>query len=147
MTTPPFRTTPIKPGILVSGLGDVKFGMLSETKFADPLCPIVSSNEAEECTLFRAGHKVHSIQMKMALSKPLYPVEIVSVGERSFVGLRDGKEVTLYTHRPQQIQALIDFYGVGVVGWVHEHWFFECQQIFLCVTEDITEFEDCQRRK
>jgi len=143
MTTPPFRTTPITPGILVSGMGDVKFGMLEETKFADPLCPIASNRVAESCKLYEPGHKVHFIQVKIALRNPLYPVEILSAGEQSFIGIKDGKETTFYTHRPEQIQALLDCYGPGVVGWMHDSWFFECQQVFLCVTADAQEFKPC----
>ena len=124
-------------------MGDVRFGMSQDNDFADPICPIASNESAESCSLFKPGHRVHFIQMKLALRNPLYPVEILSAGERSFICLRDGEEVTFYTHRPEQIQALLDCYGTGVIGWVHEKGLFECQQVFLCVTEDPEEFLPC----
>ena len=142
MSAPKMRLTPISD-VAVRGLSDVRVGYDKSNDYADPLSPVRSNEAAERCMKFKPGHNVHWIQYKAAVRNPLYPIEIQSVGERSFVALHDKKLVTFYTHRPEQIEALLDCYGKGVIGWIHEHWLFESQGHFLCVTTDPSEFEPC----
>ena len=139
------RFTPNSGGI-VSGLNDVRVVYNEENDYQEPACAVATNDDAQACSLFKAGHNVHWIQFKLAINSPQYPVEILSVHDRSFVAMRDGEEITFYTHRPEQIRALIDHYGFGVFGWVHDKGLFECQGHFMCVTTDEATFVPCSVR-
>jgi len=145
MSTPTIRTTPLPAGVIGNGVKDTRFGISQVDNFADPDCPVVSNQTADNCSLFKPGHNVHWIQLKNAIDEPLYPVEVISAGERSFTVLKSGKELTFYTHRPEQIQALLDCYGAGLIGWVHSRGLFECQKHFLCVTTDASDVLECSQ--
>ena len=111
--------------------------------YGSPECPVVSNPRADTCRLHKPGHLVHMTQLKMAIRSPLYPVEILAVSENCLYVRSDQRDFTLYTHRPEQIQELLHFYGPGLIGWVHDKWFFECQGHLLCVTSDVNEFDPC----
>ena len=142
MSTHQMRLTP-NTGRVASGINDVRVAYSEENNYQEPACAVATNEAAQGCTLFKAGHNVHWIQFNLGVSSPLYPVEILSVHDRSFMVMRDGEEITFYTHRPEQIQALIDHYGVGVYGWVHDRGLFESQGHFLCVTTDEAKFVPC----
>ena len=136
------RLTPISD-VAVRGLSDIRVGYDKSNDYAEPSSPVGTNEAAERCMKFKPGHNVHWIQYKAAIRNPLYSVEIQAVGDRCFEVLQNGKEVTYYTHRPEQIQALLECYGKGVIGWIHEHLLFESQGHFLCITTDPYEFEPC----
>ena len=45
------------------------------------------------------------------------------------------------------MQALVDYYGPRLVGWLHEFSLFECQGHFFSVTTDPSEAGECEMEK
>ena len=132
-------------GGIVSGLGDIKF--ILDKKYRDPAVPVIEGDRPA-CNLYETlGHCVHFIQVKWALGKPLYKMRVVAIGPNYFVAVLNRKRIKFYTHRVAQMQALRDFYGSRLVGWLHEFSVFECQGHFFSVTSDPTEVEECRVEK
>ena len=145
MSAPKMRRSPNTGGV-ADGVSDVQVVFNEQNNFEGPSCPVVTNEQAQACASFKAGHNVHWIQFKLAVGSPIFQVEILSVSGQSFLVKKGEAVITYYTHRPEQIQALIDHYGVGVCGWVHDKGLFESQGHFLYVATEEAEFVPCSLR-
>ena len=126
MPKPRIRHYPTKGG-LVSGFGNIRFVM--DDLFED------------------MGHHVHMMQVKAGIRKPLYKMKIVSTGPNYFIAVLNRKRIKFYTHRAPQMKALLKFYGLRLVGWLHDLSLFECQGYFFSVTTDSEDFLECRTSK
>jgi len=145
MQKPKIRHYPTKGG-LVSGMGDVRF--VRDEKNRDPQAPEAEDSCIDGCSLFEdMGHCVHFLQVKRAMRQPLYKMKIVSTGPNYFIAVLNRKRIKFFTHRAPQMQALLEFYGQSLVGWLHDLSLFECQGYFFSVTADKDDFLDCMTSK
>lgn len=140
------RQSPMgEPIITTLSAGDSNTAInLNDGKSAQ--CPTASNPTADACVLYKPGHKVHHIQANKYMGKPLYKVSVLSTTGNTFTVSSDEGIATWWTHKPEQIQELILFYGAGLVGWLHESGLFECQGHLFYIASSEESFEPCRAK-
>ena len=134
------RTTPIQT--------PVSFGVSNGFQVVTPLRQgDTESNRAAKnspaCSSTDVGHRVHFIQLKLAIGKPVEPFILQSVeGQSIFVDV-DGQERQWFTHNTDNIQTLLNSFGQPLPGWSHEYNLIEIQGRVFSVVYDLSELAPC----
>jgi len=146
MSNRKIRQSPLGAPIITSvSAGDNNTAInLKDGKSAE--CPSASNPTADACALYKPGHRVHFIQANKYMGKPEYKVNVLSTTGNSFTVSGDAGIATWWTHKPEQIQELILFYGAGLVGWLHESGLFECQGHLFYIASSAESFEPCRAK-
>lgn len=139
------RTTPIQTPVAFGSDGQFQIVTPLRNETSTSTCSI--NSEPDLCRSTDVGHRVHFIQLKMAIGHPVEPFTLIRTTGNSLTISVNDSERTLYTHDTSLIQELLNRYLQPVPGWLHQYNLIEIQGRVFSVVESIEELTPCHTPK